>query len=146
MTTNKTVRHERRYGAEQVGQPEDVYREPANAFVASFLGDNNLFTVQSVDGDRARTECGATIRVDEPVSRGDILAVRPAAIHLGADETTLDPLLESVEFRGTGYTLHCRLGDRDLLVETDHAPEDPLQLGFPASAVQVLPGDSEEFR
>lgn len=29
---------------EQVGPPEQIYREPANAFVADFIGDTNLFT------------------------------------------------------------------------------------------------------
>jgi spermidine/putrescine transport system ATP-binding protein len=29
---------------EQVGPPEQIYREPANPFVADFIGDTNLFT------------------------------------------------------------------------------------------------------
>ncbi len=129
---------------EQVGRPETVYQRPANRFVASFVGDNNLFEVKSVRRDRAIVEGGAEIRVDEPVSSGDTLSVRPEAMHLGTDETVLEPTLESVEFRGNGYTLHCRLGDRDLLVETDEPPEGDLRIGFPAAAVQVLPPDSRE--
>ncbi|WP_423745365.1 ABC transporter ATP-binding protein (plasmid) [Haladaptatus sp. SPP-AMP-3] len=39
---------------EQVGKPEDIYRNPASPFVADFIGDTNLF-----DGD-ARTHNGAT--------------------------------------------------------------------------------------
>ncbi|MDZ7849912.1 MAG: ABC transporter ATP-binding protein [Halodesulfurarchaeum sp.] len=126
---------------EQVGRPEAVYRSPANRFVASFVGDNNLFEVRSVDGRVATVDGGAEIIVAEPVSAGDTLAVRPEAIHLGPGETTLEPTLESSEFRGNGYTLNCRLGGRDLLVETDEPPEEPLKVGFPASAVQVLPGE-----
>ncbi|MFP4529707.1 MAG: ABC transporter ATP-binding protein [Halodesulfurarchaeum sp.] len=125
---------------EQVGRPEAVYQHPTNRFVASFLGDNNLFEVQSVDGQVATVAGGFEVLVEEPVSRGDTLSVRPEAIHLGPGETTLEPTLESAEFRGNGYTLHCRLGDRDLLVETDEEPEEPLQIGFSTAAVQVLSG------
>ncbi|WP_135853340.1 ABC transporter ATP-binding protein [Halorussus salinus] len=39
---------------EQVGPPEEIYRNPASPFVADFIGDTNLF-----DG-RARTEDGRT--------------------------------------------------------------------------------------
>jgi thiamine transport system ATP-binding protein len=38
---------------EQVGTPREIYREPATAFVASFVGDNNLFEGRAVDrGER----------------------------------------------------------------------------------------------
>ena len=39
---------------QQVGESEDIYREPANSFVASFIGKQNTFagTVDSVDGER----------------------------------------------------------------------------------------------
>jgi thiamine transport system ATP-binding protein len=125
---------------EQVGSPEAVYREPANRFVASFVGDNNLFEVRSVEGSLARTECGAAFAV-EGANRGDTLAIRPEAMHLGPDDTTLEPSLESVEFHGTGYTLHCQLEGRDLLVDADRRPESPITVGVPSGAVQVLPGD-----
>ncbi|MBS3759929.1 ABC transporter ATP-binding protein [Halodesulfurarchaeum sp.] len=123
---------------EQVGNPEAVYREPANRFVASFVGDNNLFEVQSVTRSVATVEGGAEIAVGEEVDPGDILAVRPEAMHLGSDDTVLEPRLESVEFQGTGYTLHCRLGTRDLLVKTAGPPTEPMQVGFSTGAVQVL--------
>ncbi|MFB6086707.1 MAG: ABC transporter ATP-binding protein [Halodesulfurarchaeum sp.] len=127
---------------EQIGRPEEVYRDPANRFVASFVGDNNLFDVESIDGAIATVDGGATITVNEPVVPGNTLAVRPEAMHVGPGETTLEPTLESAEFWGNGYTLHCRLGDRDLLVETEVAPEEPLEIGFSASDVQVLPDES----
>ncbi|WP_282127689.1 ABC transporter ATP-binding protein [Roseobacter litoralis] len=47
----------------QIGTPKDIYREPANQFVAEFVGRNNILSgkVASVDGDTARitTQSGA---------------------------------------------------------------------------------------
>lgn len=49
---------------EQVGTPQDVYHDPASAFVADFIGGANMFegTVTSIDGDGdavVQTELGA---------------------------------------------------------------------------------------
>ncbi|WP_158058589.1 ABC transporter ATP-binding protein [Halorussus halophilus] len=43
---------------EQVGTPEEIYREPASAFVADFIGDTNLF-----DGTATETSGGAAVEV-----------------------------------------------------------------------------------
>ena len=36
---------------EQVGPPEEIYREPASQFVAEFIGDTNLFDGEVVERD-----------------------------------------------------------------------------------------------
>jgi spermidine/putrescine transport system ATP-binding protein len=36
---------------EQVGPPEEIYREPATQFVAEFIGDTNLFDAEVVERD-----------------------------------------------------------------------------------------------
>lgn len=45
----------------QIGTPKDIYREPANQFVAEFVGRNNILsgTVASVDGETARIATGS---------------------------------------------------------------------------------------
>ncbi len=44
---------------EQIGTPDDLYRRPANAFVASFLGESNILRgrVTEVSGGEARLVC-----------------------------------------------------------------------------------------
>jgi spermidine/putrescine transport system ATP-binding protein len=72
---------------EQVGTPESIYRDPASAFVADFIGDTNLF-----DGHATSNEAGATVivgdgagfsfHVDRDV-QGDVrISVRPEDISL----------------------------------------------------------------
>ena len=39
---------------EQMGAPLDIYRNPANKFVATFIGSSNLIEVQVADAGRVR--------------------------------------------------------------------------------------------
>jgi len=77
---------------EQVGPPEEIYREPASEFVADFIGDTNLF-----DGTAARTDGVTTVRVGGPDGfalttdrgvddgAGVTVSIRPEEFRLGAD-------------------------------------------------------------
>lgn len=46
---------------QQAGRPQDVYRAPVNAFVANFIGTNNLVNGQ------VRTRAGGQIELDSPL-------------------------------------------------------------------------------
>ena len=73
----------------QEGSPRELYEEPADRFVADFIGDANIVEVEivAVDGDDADVRLGtATIRL---ARRGlapgpALLAIRPAALLLSA--------------------------------------------------------------
>lgn len=78
---------------QQVGPPAEVYRRPANAFVASFLGRANLLAVEvcEADGDRRVVRLpggGALPLADAGVTapRDGLaqLCVRPEAIEFGS--------------------------------------------------------------
>jgi thiamine transport system ATP-binding protein len=131
---------------EQVASPETVYREPASRFVASFVGDNNLLegAVAATDPPRAAVN-GVEVPLppSATVSSGErvTLSIRPEAIRLGTGETTLEATVESVEFLGDAYRVHCDWDGRSLLVKTDEdrAPEGAIRLGFDAEDVHLLP-------
>src|SRR5919107_372533 len=71
----------------QVGTPRELYEEPANLFVADFIGDANILsaTVTAVSGASARVALDA-LTLDLPargITPGPVkLAVRPDAIRL----------------------------------------------------------------
>jgi thiamine transport system ATP-binding protein len=119
---------------EQVGSPETVYREPASRFVASFVGDNNLLDgdVVGVDPPRATVqgvEVGLPPGASGRVTVGErvTLSIRPEALDVvpdartagGGRQTTLEATVESVEFLGEAYRLHCTWRGRELLVRSD---------------------------
>ncbi|EMA40574.1 ABC transporter ATP-binding protein [Halococcus hamelinensis] len=138
---------------EQVDTPERVYREPASRFVAEFVGDNNRFEAEitgtdppraSVDGLDVTLPNASDVSAGRPVT----LCVRPEAIRVtdgdvgssGAAATTMTATVESREFLGDAYRLHCRWNDRSVLVKTGgrRPPEGTVRLAFDTDDVQVL--------
>ena len=77
----------------QEGTPRDLYEEPADIFVADFIGDANLVDAQllSVSGDRADVQI-AELSVSLPhrnLQPGSVnIAVRPESFILSTDTTT----------------------------------------------------------
>ena len=79
---------------EQVGKPEEVYAQPANAFVADFIGTSNLLSGTITNG---RLDLGfATIDAEtgSATHRGEVMAtIRPEAFEVsgsGAFEATIE--------------------------------------------------------
>src|SRR5687767_9534728 len=78
---------------EQVGPPLDVYRRPATAFVARFIGSTNLLEGRAQANGRVRVK-GAEFDVEGALSdhEGDrvVISVRPEEAHLSTDDTAGD--------------------------------------------------------
>ena len=141
---------------EQVATPETVYREPATRFVAEFVGDNNLLdgVVASTEpprvavtaaSDRGNVDDGETLLpVAEAPGEGRAvtLSIRPEAIALGDESAParLSATVETAEFLGDAYRVHCDWRGHTLLVKsaTSEAPSGRVTLGFDPSAVTIL--------
>jgi putative spermidine/putrescine transport system ATP-binding protein len=72
---------------EQIGTPKDLYEHPRNRFVASFLGEANLFNVVSVeplgDGSKLMIQHGLTIISSMTSDDRSICAcIRPESINI----------------------------------------------------------------
>jgi thiamine transport system ATP-binding protein len=145
---------------EQIGPPEAIYREPATRFVAEFVGDNNLLeaTVVGTDPPQVRLkgqspdgQSGPTISVDSlPASdtaalhSGDTvtLSIRPEAIRL-ADESapvTLSATVDTVEFMGEAYRVHCSWSGQSLLVKSNasEASSGEVTVGFDPADLRLV--------
>jgi thiamine transport system ATP-binding protein len=146
---------------EQIGPPEEIYREPATRFVAEFVGDNNLLGATVVgtdppqvrlDGQSPDGQDGPTVPVaegpagsDTPALRsGDTvtLSIRPEAIRL-ADESapvTLSATVDTVEFTGDAYRVHCSWAGQSLLVKSNasEAPSGEVTLGFDPADLRIV--------
>ncbi len=114
---------------EQCATPEEVYRRPASAFVADFVGEANQMacTVSAVDGATLRllNESGesftAQTRDGLDLAAGDhvVLVVRPENIELdaapGADFDGVHATVDEVVFTGATVMISARLGDGSTL-------------------------------
>jgi ABC-type Fe3+/spermidine/putrescine transport system ATPase subunit len=88
---------------EQLDTPEVLYRRPATAFVAGFIGDNNLLACQvsEIRVDAATVQVlGLTMYADaDKMQRGlaagpATLAVRPESVRVAARLSGLDAVVE----------------------------------------------------
>ncbi len=87
MADRLVVMHEGR--VQQIGTPEEVHNQPANPFVARFIGGSNLVTGRLDADDRLLLSDGSMIALaGQYTARGEAtLAVRPDSLRLAAPGT-----------------------------------------------------------
>ena len=99
---------------QQVGAPLDIYRNPANRFVAGFIGQSNLLAAEVLDRRHVRL-CGRVLEVQPvPVSlrEGDqvTLSIRPENVRVGPRSDRPGTLPGCVTFiRDVGATREIRV-------------------------------------
>jgi len=136
---------------EQVGQPNDVYRDPRTPFVARFVGDANVLAVEvEDDGGTSVVRIGA-VRVPvapTPVAGQAWLVLRPEVVRVsGVDGgDALRGTVQDVSFRGTGHTY--RIGVPGLAEPlkaevpgpgTHHPLGEEVAVGWDPVACRLLP-------
>jgi iron(III) transport system ATP-binding protein len=142
---------------EQVGTPEDVYRHPASAFVAGFVGRSSM--IEGVVGASPATiEAGGHVIPAE--AAGGMLYgaelrafVRPEDVRLGdaARDMPGAVLMDVVHVEFLGATCRVALEAGRLRLEADApmaslraagaVPGGSLLVAIPAAAVMVFPAD-----
>ena len=135
----------------QIGAPQEVYRHPADAFVARFLGLTNLVKGQrsgaQTTGERQRVETTlGTLSFAEDMCHGDEVTVliRPDAAALTGEENPVDGILEERSFRGGHTRIVVCVNEIPLEFEMDSALSLPsvgtvIRLWLRPSAITCLP-------
>ena len=123
----------------QVGRPVEVWRAPADGFVARFLGFGNVFDVEVSDG-RVPSRWGpiATTRSDGPAT----LVIRPDGLRfdvseagavVGAGAESVAGRAGAATFRGDHFLVAVELDDGVTVEVTDRSAAIPA----PGSSVRV---------
>ena len=112
---------------EQVGSPEQIYRQPASRFVADFVGRSN-FPPVTVLGDGKVVLAGQEISVPGRYPAGSArLFCRPEDLSIGPrhEPNLLMALVESLEFLGPVRRVTLRLEQaRDIVLSVDLSARD----------------------
>ncbi len=135
----------------QQGAPRELYEQPANAFVADFIGDANLVdvTVRSVADGRAEVGIGPAV-LSLP-ARG--LGPGPARVAIRPEALLLGPAGEAGALPGTIRKCAYLGNHLDILVETEVGelfvvqygardllePGSPVAVSFATSGVTLIP-------
>ena len=131
---------------QQIGTPEEVYAQPVNSYVASFMGYRNLLdvTVTGATGSSVTVEgAGARLTGRGSLTEGPAkVAIRPEDFVVGdGAENALDVTVEIVEYHGRELSISARLASGvPVYFRTDKrlAPGDTAQIGVPAERVLVF--------
>jgi lactose/L-arabinose transport system ATP-binding protein len=140
---------------EQVGSPREVYEDPANSFVAGFIGSPKMNFLEATAAPDGRvTVAGA--QVSPSVTRGIdgpvMLGMRPEHLALGAaDENSLPAVVEFSEYLGGTRFLYARLVDRQSIVaEHRNGPDvkagETVHLSFPPERMRLFSSTGERLR
>ena len=114
---------------EQIGTPRELYEQPASAFVAQFIGQNNRLAavVEEVEGEGCvvRLADGSAVhaRISGAVGRGDRVTawVRPEHVELGdasAGANALRGVIDEVSYQGDHVRVRVALaGDTQIVAK-----------------------------
>ena len=105
---------------QQIGTPAAIYNEPANTFVADFIGESNILN-GTVVGNRKVKFCGKTFDCldDFEVNEMVDVVVRPEDIRMSTpEEGKLKGKVISVVFKGIHYEITVKIGKYELIIQS----------------------------
>ena len=139
---------------QQIGTPEEIYRRPANRFVAEFVGRVNLLSGQVAATERGRIalelDGGRKLWIDTeqapPASSALTLAVRPEALRVEPADTstlngsnTLDARVHSVAFLGDHYQYELDASGLSLVAQTSRpVASEHVKVHIPADGCAIV--------
>ncbi len=117
----------------QIGTPQDIYNEPANTFVAKFIGESNIVCGIMKDDFLVNFDGVDYKCVDKGFARNkkvDIV-IRPEDIDIVACSTgVLTGVVDSVAFKGVYYEVDVKTKDRIYTIHTTDYVELKAQVGL----------------
>ena len=128
---------------QQVGTPIDVYNEPSNRFVASFIGESNIIrgvmkTDYLCNFDNIDFTCvDKGFKLNEDVD----IVIRPEDIDIvESDKGFINGRVDSVIFKGVHYEIEVVTENRTFLIHTTdyHKVDDIVGLSWTPDDIHVM--------
>lgn len=117
---------------QQVGTPEAIYNEPANVFVADFIGESNIFN--GVMGEKFHASfAGTTFECVDDFEKGTKIdaVIRPEDIDVvDANAGQLAGEVTSCDFKGTFYVMFVQCGQYEMEVHCFEYYEPGSKIGL----------------
>ena len=111
---------------QQMGTPQDIYNEPANAFVADFIGESNILNGTMIDNFKVEF-CNKTFEcVDEGFEKMEPIdvVIRPEDIKMvDADNGMLKGTVTSQIFKGVHYEMIVSTEEFDFILHNTKCAE-----------------------
>lgn len=118
---------------QQMGTPEDIYNEPANAFVAGFIGESNIFDAIILEDYKVKFSNKVFDCVDKGFSKNEKvdIVIRPEDIKIvPADKGMLKGSVKSVIFKGVHYEIEVEEGNNRWILHNTKSAEVDSVIGL----------------
>lgn len=117
---------------QQIGTPKGIYDEPANTFVADFIGESNIFNGMVTAPQKVRF-CSKTFDCVDKFEANEIVdvVVRPEDITMCSPETgMLKGTVISVVFKGIHYEITAQTGKYELVIQSTQSRKEGDVIGM----------------
>jgi multiple sugar transport system ATP-binding protein len=148
---------------QQVGEPLELYNQPANKFVAGFIGSPAMnfaaVTVTEADGSLIAENSGLRIKLPDEIAprlrghigREVILGVRPEDLTVASsadlDQPCFDAVIEVVEQLGSEILLDMKVGESIMVASVEPTARvrvaDKLRVAMRRSRLHVFDAQTE---
>ncbi|MCM1513657.1 MAG: ABC transporter ATP-binding protein [Anaeroplasma bactoclasticum] len=127
---------------QQIGTPLDIYNEPANAFVADFIGESNIYVGTMIGPKKVRFlgttwDCVDDFDINEKVD----VVVRPEDImmHLPNEGKVKAKIVNKI-FKGIHYQFTAMVGNNEVLIQStvDHPVGQDISLTIEPDLIQIM--------
>ncbi len=147
---------------QQIGTPSEIYRNPANLFVAGFIGSPamNFFEADYKDGsiifkNGVKIKIPSALTKDKVIPSKVIFGVRPEDIHPGDGEhakefpdAIVDLDVKVAELLGSEYYVHSDFANKDLVAKLEAvkpiAAGDKIKVVFNLRKIHLFDIESEK--
>ncbi|MBR5406361.1 MAG: ABC transporter ATP-binding protein [Lachnospiraceae bacterium] len=130
---------------QQVGTPEEIYNEPANVFVADFIGESNIFN-GVMSGRKKAAFAGTEFECVDDYEPGKKIeaVIRPEDVTVvGAGQGQLTGEVTSADFKGTFYITFVQCGQYEMEVHCleHYRPGTTVGLNVLPDNIHIIPYD-----
>ena len=127
---------------QQIGTPLDIYNEPANAFVADFIGESNIYVGTMIGPQKVRFlgttwDCVDDFDINEKVD----VVVRPEDIIIHSpNEGKVKAKIVNKIFKGIHYQFTAMVGNNEVLIQStvDHPVGQDISLTIEPDLIQIM--------
>ena len=135
---------------QQVGTPGEIYDNPANLFVAGFIGSPTMNFVPATAQDGTAKASGFSVKLPKPVSSTKgTLGFRPEAVtdRITDEANTMQMKVDVVERLGSDHFLYGQVGGDSVTARVDPRmkvePGDTVKLGLDTRTLHFFDAETE---
>ena len=141
---------------QQFSSPEDIYDNPANVFVASFIGapPTNILEARIQENQLSLLDdVTCSFESSSALTSGDyLLGIRPDKMHIlsreESREVSFDVNVSLVETTGSNRIIHCQNGDTSMLLSVDRSNKitegETVRVGFDLADTFMFDAESHQ--